>query len=138
MAFSDPTGAESAFYSAFADLDIDRMRAVWLASERVSCIHPGGGLLQGTEAVIASWADIFRNSQPPKIAHRLIQASQDSNLVVHIVEEQIRSGDADRRATVFATNVYGLLDDGWHMLAHHASLPLVEPQKSREAPAALH
>lgn len=138
MSFSDPGGAEHAFYSAFADLDIDRMRSVWSSTERISCIHPGGGLLQGTEAVIASWADIFRSSQPPQIVHRLIQASQDSNLVVHIVEEQIRSGDTDRRATVIATNVYGLLEDGWHMLAHHASLPLVEPQNNQRAPAALH
>jgi ketosteroid isomerase-like protein len=127
MKFPDPSETEAAFYAAFRRLDIDRMKHVWLDSATASCVHPGGGLLLGIDAVLASWGEIFRDSQPPRVEYRLIQASTDAVLAVHTVEETVSSGSGERRARVLATNVYRLVDGSWNMLAHHASLPLVEP-----------
>ena len=89
MQFSDPGAAESAFYDAFQSMDIDKMRQVWADSVNTSCIHPGGQLLQGTEAVVASWSSIFRESQPPQISYRVIQTRIDERLAVHTVEETV-------------------------------------------------
>ena len=138
--FTDPRAVEQAFYDAFRRLDEPLMRHVWLQSNETSCIHPGGGLLQGTEAIINSWKDIFQDASPPRVAPRLVQASADNRLAVHTVEERISSGGGGRRAVVLATNIYVHAQDGWHMLAHHASLPLVESDSSPTAatPAAIH
>lgn len=138
MRFTEPTSVENAFYKAFRELDADAMKQVWMESLTVSCIHPGGELLQGFEAVVDSWADIFRGSEPPQVEHRLVQANVNDNLAVHTVEERINSGSGERRAVVLATNIYGLVDGSWRMLAHHASLPLVESRSSEEAPQPLH
>ena len=138
MDFPDPTSAEQAFYAAFRELDEDAMRAVWADSGDASCIHPGGTLLRGTEDILNSWREIFHEASPPQIEHRLIQASSDARLAVHTVEEQVRSGEGGRRAVILATNVYIFTGDGWRMLAHHASLPLVESNTPTETPRPFH
>lgn len=138
MSYSDPAAAEAAFYAAFAALDLEQMRAVWLDSPDSSCIHPGGGLLQGAAAILGSWGEIFRDSEPPRVAHRLVQATSDAHLVVHTVEEDVSSGAGQRRALILATNIYRLTDDGWRMLAHHASLPLVESKAAPPRRTPLH
>ncbi len=135
QAFPDPTTAEAAFYHAFRTLDLGGMRAVWHDSAEASCIHPGSGLLHGTEAIIASWAKIFDHSQPPSVRPRLLQAATDHNLAVHTVAEHISSGSGDSAALVIATNVYTRTREGWRLLSHHASLPLVEQGRD---PSAVH
>lgn len=138
MSFPNPEAAESAFYEAFKALDSEAMSLVWMKSSDASCIHPGGPLLQGTDRVLESWVEIFRDSNPPTVKVRLIQASADSHLAVHTVEESISSGSGTRQAVVLATNVYVRMDGGWRMLAHHASLPLVERSIEPSTPPALH
>lgn len=138
MKFTDPAAAEAAFYAAFKALDNEQMGQVWLQSADVSCIHPGGALLHGADAVLASWAEIFHNSQPPLIAHRVIQASADHHLAVHTVEEKVSSGSRGRQALILATNVYRYIDGSWRMLAHHASLPLVEARREPRRRPAVH
>ncbi len=137
MSFDSPAAAEAAFYTAFSKLDLVGMRAVWLDSDAASCIHPGSGLIQGLEKIMASWASIFRNSQAPRVEHRLVQASSDLNLAVHTVAENVSAGSGDKNALVMATNVYTRVEGGqWRMLAHHASLPLIEPEQEPEQPMA--
>lgn len=126
MAFPDPASVEQAFYTAFRELNLDAMRAVWSASPDASCIHPGGALLTGIDAVIDSWRGIFADVVPPTITHRVIRTTSDERLAVHTVEEHVSSQDGEREAVILATNVYIQSDAGWSMLAHHASLPLVE------------
>ncbi|MCB1800747.1 MAG: nuclear transport factor 2 family protein [Gammaproteobacteria bacterium] len=138
MSFPNPEAAESAFYAAFKALDSKAMSLVWISSPDASCIHPGGPLLQGTDRVLESWLEIFRDSTPPTVKVRLIQASSDSHLAVHTVEESISSGGGTRHAVVLATNIYVRRDGGWRMLAHHASLPLVEKSIEPAEPPALH
>ena len=53
------------------------------------------------------------------------------------VPHPVPSSSGTRRAVVLATNIYGYIDGGWRMLAHHASLPLVETQ-SADSQALLH
>ena len=129
-AYSEPELAEDAFYTAFSGLDIAQMHSVWSDKDEVSCIHPGGTLLLGRDAVLTSWAEIFQAHRPPKVSYRLLQVNRDRNLVIHTVEERVQTGDNGRQALVLATNIYTRTNDGWRMLAHHASLPLVEHEPS--------
>lgn len=136
MTFSTAAEAERAFYDAFSKLDIDAMQHVWADSPDASCIHPGGGLVQGVEGVIDSWRSIFRDTSPPRVDYRIVQASADSRLAVHTVEEHVSSSDGQRHAVVLATNIYVNRDGSWRMLAHHASLPLVEREPTPPTPEA--
>lgn len=136
--FPDPAAVEAAFYAAFRALDVEQMGRVWLISPDASCIHPGGALLQGTDAILASWAEIFRDSRPPRVLHRTLQVSADRHLAVHTVEESVNSGSGTHQAVILATNVYRYSDGGWRMLAHHASLPLVESGATAPAQRPLH
>lgn len=138
MSFADPAAVEAAFYAAFRALDIEQMGRVWLDASQTSCIHPGGALLRGTEAILASWAEIFRDSQPPQVESRTLQTSVDRALAVHTVEENVSSSPGGRQALILATNVYQYVDGGWRMLAHHASLPLVEPRSKQAGRRPLH
>lgn len=106
------------------------MSEVWSRLEEVFCIHPGGQLLSGFEAVRKSWADIISAADPPVIDYRVMHIRVAGELAVHLVEEQIRpSGSQAHHARVLATNVYARENERWHMLSHHASLPLIGPAK---------
>jgi ketosteroid isomerase-like protein len=136
----DAEGVEAAFYEAFARLDMDLMSAVWLDGLRPVCIHPGGPLLQGKDAVLHSWAGIFDGSQPPIVEHRLIDRIESGDLAIHLVEERIRprSAPADQANRVIATNVYLRESGAWYMIEHHGSLPLIEQPASEPETRSLH
>ena len=123
-----PAAVEAAFYAAFGSLDGDAMHEIWWLSEEIFCVHPGGPLLRGVDAVVGSWLQIFASADPPQLEYRLLSSRQDTELAVHVVEERIRpSGDKTvKSALVIATNVYIAVADGWRMLSHHASLPMVQ------------
>ena len=61
--------ANEAFYRAFADGDLAAMDAVWASAAPVACIHPGWNLLDGREAVMASWRAILNNPKRPDISN---------------------------------------------------------------------
>lgn len=135
--FPDSQAVEIAFYEAFRSLDIAAMQAVWVDSGDATCLHPGGGLVRGRNAVVESWVEIFRGSRPPDIAHSLISAEISDGLAVHLVREHIRTADG-KEALVVATNVYRRAGAQWRMLSHHASLPLVDSDPEAPSGRALH
>lgn len=128
---------ESAFYAAFAMRDIDAMQQLWLQADNTVCVHPGGPLLRGNTEILQSWSEILSNSSKPEISYRQIQRLTAGDLAIHTVEELIRPAESKESPTrVIATNVYMNTPDGWRMLAHHASLPLV--QLNQRKPSSLH
>jgi hypothetical protein len=135
-----PQAVETAFYEAFVQLDLALMSAVWLDGGNSVCIHPGGPLLQGKDSVLRSWAEIFSGAVPPSVEHRLVHHFASDGLVVHLVEERIRSRNAPAGQVnlVIATNVYVKTDSAWYLAEHHASLPLVEKQTAQEKKRSLH
>lgn len=125
--FTRPELVEEAFYDAFRTLDIDRMQSVWAPLEGSFCIHPGGAALRGIDEVLQGWREIFASAKPPRISHRLVETHGSAGLEVHLVEERIQpGGDPGKASLVMATNVYRRDHDGWRMVAHHASLPIVK------------
>ena len=108
-----PVEAEDVFYTSFLTLDADHMESIWSESPDLFCIHPGGELLRGRDAVINSWLDIFASSDPPKLEYRLLYNRREEKVAIHLVEENIRpSGSSHRAAVVLATNIYVLEGEG--------------------------
>lgn len=134
-AHADADSAEQAFYRAFEHCDLQAMDGVWEVSGQSSCIHPGGPLLQGVEQVMQSWGEIFSQARAPQVSFRTLQRLEANGLAVHTVEESIRPGDSDGPATLLiATNIYRRGAAGWHMLAHHACLPMMGQRRARSGP----
>jgi hypothetical protein len=87
-----------------------------------------------------SWAEILTGVTPPSIEIRLIQRLSANDQEIHVVEELIRAGGDAAAAPnrVIATNVYQRGPDGWRMLLHHASLPLMIKRREPESGRQLH
>lgn len=136
--FATPDEAETAFYTAFANTDLEAMMAVWLDSDVIACVHPVGPRVSGHEAVRGSWAGIFSNSGNLKFRLGEVHRTQDGLLSVHVLHEYITvPGDPAERPPAVATNVYQLTDKGWRMILHHAS-PVATQLKSVPAGTKLH
>jgi ketosteroid isomerase-like protein len=137
-AFETAEAAEGAFYRAFAATDLAAMARVWSNCDDARCIHPGGDVLAGAAAVLESWREIFAGAVAPRVRHRLLHRYGAGDLSIHLVEEGIGPPDAgDGGLTrVLATNVYRRSADGWRMVLHHATLPLVERAPGRGAQGA--
>jgi ketosteroid isomerase-like protein len=131
--FESPEAAEAAFYGAFAATDLGAMAQVWLEGVGAICVHPGGALLLGKDAVMQSWSEILTGAAPPRIEYRLLSRIEVADLRVHLVEERIQAGGDPESAAglVIATNVYARGPQGWRLSLHHASLPLM-PRRAVE------
>jgi len=115
--------ANRAFYDAFERLDLDAMRAVWLADARVRCIHPGGEALVGPESVHGSWARIFASTARIRfeIVDLSIDVAADTAWVGCIERIQARYDDDELVSEAVATNLFERSGDDWRLLLHHAS-----------------
>jgi ketosteroid isomerase-like protein len=136
--FPTPDEAEEAFYTAFANADLEAMMAVWLDGEAVTCIHPVGPRLSGLQAVRASWGEIFRNGSGLRFRLADVSRTQDALLSIHVLHECISVAGEDReRPPAIATNIYQLTETGWRMILHHAS-PVAVPTKPDKPNSKLH
>ena len=134
--FFTPQEAETAFYHAFQRRDVQAMMAVWSADADIVCVHPGGPMLFGQDAVRASWEEIFRRAPEMRFVVDERRRTASAALALHVVQEHIRVGAKTAPAPVLVTNAYRLTDNGWRMILHHAS-PAPTPQ-SGERPGTLH
>jgi ketosteroid isomerase-like protein len=115
--------ANRAFYKAFERLDMEAMRAAWLADPCIKCIHPGGEVLTGPERVLASWEAIFQSTQKIRfeIADLSIEILGDTAWATSV--ERIRSSTEEGlvQSEAAATNLFVKRGDEWKMVLHHAS-----------------
>jgi len=138
--FATPEEAQEAFYAAFAATDLEAMAEVWGDASDSLCIHPGGGLLLGTTAIMQSWMEIFSAAEPPSVAVEPVTSMTSGDLAVRVVVELIRPNGRPREAPsrVLATNVFRCRNDSWHLVGHHASLPLRVRAQGSDPDARLH
>jgi ketosteroid isomerase-like protein len=123
--------ANAAFYAAFEMLDGDAMERAWSASGAVSCIHPGGELLDGRGPVMASWRSIFRGTRAihfELVNVRAFIAGEAAWVVLTEIVES-RQGDAVVRGAARATNVFAREDGAWKLVHHHAEPPTSVPER---------
>lgn len=121
--------ANDAFYRAFESLEIDRMRALWLSSATISCIHPGWAALVGWPAVMESWEQIFAGTLSMRftLSDVSVHVAGDAAWVLCVENIESRQVDGAAAARVQATNVFQRRDGRWHIVHHHGG-PLFGPR----------
>ena len=106
--------ANSAFYEAFAGADLTQMTELWAPAGPVFCCHPGWQPIQGREAVLRSWAELFANSGPMPIAHHVLARDVVGEMGIVCCLESV-SGHG-----FIATNLFVRDARLWRMVHHHA------------------
>ena len=91
--------ANAAFYRAFAARDVEAMDALWARTVPVACIHPGWQVLNGREAVMASWRGIL-GGVPPAIECSEEIARVAGSAAFVVCTERLDAGE------LVATNVF--------------------------------
>ena len=111
--------ANRAFYEAFEARDLDAMSDLWEHSDRVSCSHPGWGVLRGWSQVAASWMALFQGPQRLQfiLTDERVEVEGDVGWVT--VDENLLGDDAG--STVTSMNLFVRGPDGWRVIAHHGS-----------------
>jgi ketosteroid isomerase-like protein len=137
--FATPQEAEAAFYEAFARRDLEAMMAVWADDDEVYCIHPRGARSTGVAQVRESWRQVFASGQTLRFEVKEQHRLQAMMVAVHSVYEQVSvAGEPRTRGSVLATNIYMRTEQGWRMMAHHASPAPILEAGERRAPGMLH
>ncbi|HSV40794.1 MAG TPA: nuclear transport factor 2 family protein [Nocardioidaceae bacterium] len=122
--------ANTAFYEAFEQGDIDAMRALWLDGPDTICVHPGGTPLRGTSAIARSWALIMANTPYIQFFLTDVEVSVQGDVATVTCTENVLTGDENPDvfggARAVATNVFLRRGDDWRLWVHHASPVLSE------------
>lgn len=126
--------ANSGFYRALRNGDLESMRMVWLNEPEAKCVHPGWPMLYGWEAVNESWKNIFQGGPPAEIEISDVRVHVSGALAWVICIEKISqtSGGQTRRGYAQATNVFELRGSSWLLMIHHAS-PVPVPAGDAES-----
>jgi len=135
--FVTPQDAESAFYAALEMGDLQAMMRVWSDDEEIVCIHPGGPVLIGYDAVREAWQRIFSHSGRLSlwVAQKVAFVTPFA-VITHVLEHFSQAGDERMSAPVAATNIYTRGAVGWRMVGHHASP--APPDSQHDMPKVLH
>jgi len=135
-----PQDIEAQFYEALQRGDIEALMAVWSDDEDIVCVHPGGPRIVGAAAIRATFDSIFANG-PISVHAEKLRTVNTGHCAVHNLMERvdISTDEGPNTAWVIATNVYIKTDQGWRLVAHHASPGSPrELQEVTEAPSVLH
>ena len=108
-----------AFYEAFESRDLDAMSDLWEHSDRVTCTHPGWGVLRGWGKVAASWMALFQGPQQLQFILTDERVDLEGDVAWVTVDENILEEDSG--ATVAAVNIFVRHPSGWKVVAHHGS-----------------
>ena len=121
--FSTPKNAENHFYHAFSNCDLEKMMAVWLDSNEISCIHPGSSAFVGTSQITLSWQQIFNPRAKRVFNLKTINQASAEDFCLRLVQENIYLEEKNFAAPpIYATNIYRKIDFSWFMISHHASV----------------
>ena len=105
--------ANTAFYEAFAQRDVERLCGLWARDAEIACIHPGWPAVHGRSAVLESWRDIL-GGNPPEIAVTDAHAYVYGETGFVICTELLPGG------TLVATNLFVLEAGEWRLVHHQA------------------
>ena len=115
--------ANQAFYHAFSHRDIKSMRLLWWQGTTSLCIHPGGRVINGWEAIQASWESIFKNTNSLEIDIEIIKVEIDRSIAYVVVGETVLQSSQGRKikAQSIATNIFQNMAQKWYLVHHHGS-----------------
>ena len=112
-----------AFYDAFSHRNMGEMNRLWWQGSTSLCVHPGGRIIMGWEAIQASWESIFRNTDSLEIDPEIIKVEIDLALAYVIVRETVLQSSRGRslKAQSIATNIFQKMAQKWYLVSHHGS-----------------
>ena len=110
------------FYDAFSKGDIEAMGRVWSTQSHVRCVHPGMSSLEGRDAVMESWKQLFSSSgggksfsiEPARVSIDICGLTA----ICSCIEKTEGGGELE------ALNIYKREDGSWRMTLHMAG-PIV-------------
>ena len=107
--------ANAAFYQAMRGGDYQAMQRLWTRRRPVSCTHPGGPLIQGRAAVMASWRRILLSGRPLPVRPLEPIAVVTGRSALVLCREELG------RTEMMAANTFVHEPSGWRMLSHQAA-----------------
>lgn len=121
-------GANATFYESLESFDLGRMKSIWYRGEGVRCIHPGWEAIDGYDAVIESWDQVFRNTGWMRVTPTSVSTWRLGDLgLVYCAENITAKHDEEVGVAVtMATNIFRQTAEGWRLILHHASPAPVE------------
>ena len=106
--------ANAAFYDAFNAHDIEAMEESWARTVTITCAHPQQSVIEGREAVMASWAAILGNPEQARVVGNAERALVVGELGVVAGREFVAG------VPIVVTNVYLREEGEWRICHHHA------------------
>jgi ketosteroid isomerase-like protein len=138
--FATAEDAETAFFEALEQANLDALMELWSEDDEIVCVHPGGPRLVGHAAVRSGWKALFANG-PVHARPAQLQVATGPMVSIHSLIEQVMVTHHGKHAVVnvFATNIYFKSPQGWRLVLHHASLaPQETPLSTLTASSLLH
>lgn len=119
----DVLKANSRFYKALGEGNLNSMTEIWLNEPKAKCVHPGWPMLYGWEAIKESWKNIFEAGGPAHIdiSDVRIHISGELAWVICIERVSQRVGVQTRLGYAQSTNVFEYSGSSWRLVIHHAS-----------------
>ncbi|MPZ12963.1 MAG: hypothetical protein GEU73_00795 [Chloroflexi bacterium] len=120
------------FYRALGSCDLALMTRVWLQGPEATCVHPAWPLIEGWDAIYASWSRIFEHQPHMRAWPSDVEVTVDGQAAVVTCMENLDSsaGFVASMTQARARNAFRLTDGEWKMLHHHA-----RPVEPRGGPA---
>lgn len=124
--------ANNSFYESLENFDLDVMKALWYRGDGARCIHPGWEAIDGYDAIIESWDQVFRNTGWMKVIPTDLSTWRLGELGLVYCSENITAKHEEEVgvAVTMATNVFRQTEHGWRMILHHASPAPVDVTQS--------
>jgi uncharacterized protein (TIGR02246 family) len=111
------------FYDALSRQNMLAMEEIWAHRADVRCVHPGRGIVEGWDAVRASWRAIFTHAICLTVVPEEPRVTVLGPTAIVTCRENISSFtlEGSRVVAAQATNVFEKRDGRWHLVHHHAS-----------------
>jgi ketosteroid isomerase-like protein len=132
LIYATPEDAETAFYNAIAQGDLNLLMNVWSEDEEIVCIHPTGAHLLGFAAIQASWRGILGGARI-EIRRQHIAHWQGMLISVRHLIEHLRA-NKEIGNPVQVTHIYLRGPHGWRLTCRHASPganSMLKPERER-------
>ncbi|WP_107668889.1 nuclear transport factor 2 family protein [Cyanothece sp. BG0011] len=120
---SELIAINQAFYRGFEKRDIKAMNQVWWQGSSSTCVHPGGNILIGWDAIRSSWETIFKNTDYLEIDTEIINIDMGQEVAYIVLIEKVTQITNGRRleAQSIATNGFRKMAQKWSLVHHHGS-----------------
>jgi len=125
--------ANSNFYRAFSNKDIDEMGRIWLNDRSCICIHPSFKPLSGIPSIMKTWKRMFESStgsfkrtwiDPCEIQLTVKATTAVVTCVEDVYTRRFVRGKRRKSELVnklTATNIFRKVGGRWYMTYHHSS-----------------